>query len=112
MEKLSSRLKLLMENLLERRDDGWKDKLFSNEGPKRIAELHEEIKKELEEQYKSAMESRDKYPYDYKNNNTKYYQVKDTKQVRVQGKNQFFIFFFLNFDKNPLFCKITKFLKF
>ena len=80
-----------MENLLERRDDGWKDKLFSNDGPKRIADLHEEIKKEQDEQYKSLMESRDKYPYDYKNN-TKYYQVKETKQVRVQGKNQFLFF--------------------
>lgn len=84
LESLSSRLKLLIENLIERREDGWKEKLFGNEGPKKIADLHEEIKKEQEENYKSAMEYKDKHPYDY-SRPTKIYQARDTKQVRVQG---------------------------
>lgn len=82
---LSSRIKLLTDNLIERRSEGWKDKLFSNEGPKKIAELHEEIKKEQEEIYKSVMEFKGKksqYDNQYKNTQ-KVYQAKQV--PRVQG---------------------------
>lgn len=81
---LSCRLKLLTLNLCERKQEGWKDKLFSNEGPKKIAELHEEIKKEQEEIYKSAMEYKEKYQYETHNKNIqKVYQQKQA--PRVQG---------------------------
>ena len=82
MSNLSSRMKLLIENLMERRSDNWKDKLFSNEGPKKIDELHEEIRKEQEENYKNAMDYKDKHPYD-NNYKTKVYQQKQV--ARVQG---------------------------
>jgi len=83
---LSNRMQLLIENLMDRRNDGWRDKLFSNEGPKKIAELHEEIKKEQEESYKSAMEFKDKHPYD-NYGKTRVYAKKEV--ARVQGKFYF-----------------------
>lgn len=89
LPELSSRMKLLIENLTERRNDDWKDKLFSNEGPKKIADLHEEIKKEQEEIYKSAMEYKEKYPYDNYSRQTPQRVYQQRPVAKFQG---FFIF--------------------
>jgi len=42
--ELSLRLKALIENLQDRKKIDWKERLFANEGPKDIKEIHEEYK--------------------------------------------------------------------
>ena len=51
----------LIDNLIDRRDSNWKDKLLSKEGPKPIHELHNEYYKELEE---SERRLENEEPYD------------------------------------------------
>ena len=84
---------------MDRRNDGWRDKLFSNEGPKKIAELHEEIKKEQEESYKSAMEFKEKYQYD-NYGKTRVYAKREI--ARVQG-NLFNIIFIIIYWNDGFF---------
>jgi hypothetical protein len=55
-----SKNKLLLENLFERKAYGWKDAIFSNEGPKKIKDLHELLEKEQEEINKRATEFAEK----------------------------------------------------
>jgi len=53
----------LIDNLIDRRESGWKDKLLSKERPKPIHELHNEYYKELEESERRLenVEPYDKY---------------------------------------------------
>lgn len=88
----TKKIATLIDNLLDRRRNDWKDKLLSNEGPKTIHELHTEYYKELEEQDKRLMENEDLYDNRYSNRGNKsnqkqqvYYERKDKDQPVFQG---------------------------
>ena len=49
MKLPTKKISTLIDNLIDRRENGWQDKLLSKEGPKTIHELHEEYFKEIEE---------------------------------------------------------------
>lgn len=88
----TKKIATLIDNLLDRRSNDWKDKLLSNEGPKTIHDLHTEYYKELEEQDKRLMEGEDLYDNRYSSNrgnksNQKQviYEKKDKDQPVFQG---------------------------
>lgn len=57
---LENRIKLIIHNLIERRKENWKERLFANEGPKKIEQLHNEYEREQQEIDKRASEFREK----------------------------------------------------
>lgn len=80
---LETRIKLIIHNLIERRKENWKERLFANEGPKKIEQLHNEYEREQQEIDKRASEFREKereYESSYSRRSTTSNISKDPKQ--------------------------------
>ncbi len=84
---IENRIRLMIENLIERRKENWKDRLFANEGPKKIEQLHNEYEREQQEidQRASEFAEKERENYSYtRRTNTSYFS-KESKQS-FQGK--------------------------
>jgi len=84
--KVSTRLKSLIENLFDKRAEAWKETIFTTKGPKKLAELEEELQKKNE---KKERENEEYYQNNKRDNryNHNEYERRDDKKGHHNDRN-------------------------